>query len=509
MNEGAPTPGFETVEQETAEALPTPEAAVEADIEAAAEIADERMAAADVMVDGWVNDGEAELQHLEESAGLGASELERVRQESGVIEHLRGLNDRAWLLDEAFKQRTLGRYWQERAEGSPLAPGETFRPEAELKNVLRRRGEERRERYLAFKEKLAFQKEGLAAIQEKVAEAIRARPDASLGQLYEVVRDFAPRFGLTLDQKEVARQMLLAYRGKHIAVSHTRRKYQDDQELYRVLFGKPPIGQVEVIEGPMTLYVRCHAVEDYARIHSQSFLQGRDPEQKDILATSQSGGVSINTSLVPGLEGTIIAENAQGRPFDQEARAILTHEEQHVIKKLFRESELDSDRVHRVIESLVRAPDGPSRRLAVRGYLRLIREVGEARAKDEMLAYFKDRRLAPNEILGILITPAAEGGVYDYYSEAERQDTIAHLKVLVGVESAGLIAEETERVLKTEYERVLARGAASLVILEGNGYSRDQATALLTTEPLRKWGKITKRLVAMKQMREQKQPATH
>ncbi len=502
MNEGAPTPRFETAEPEAAEASPVPEATIEREIETAAEVADERMTAADVMVDDWVGDGQVELQRLEESAGLGAPGLDQVRQESRVIEHLRGLNDRAVLAAEAFKQKILGRYWQQRAEGSPLAPGEIFKPEKALAGVRRAGGAERRERYRAFKEKLAFQKEGLANIQEKVAEAIRARPDASLGQLYEVVRDFAPRYGLTLGQKEIARETLLAYRGKHIAVSRIRRKYPNDQELYRALFGKPPVGAVEVIEGPMTLYFRCHAVEDYARIHSQAFLEGRDPEEKDMLAASQSGGVSIGTSLVPGLGGALIAENVQGRPFDQEAKAILAHEEQHAVYRLFHRAAAEAQGAADAFVDVAQAPDEPTRRQATRRYLRILRETGEARAKDEMLAYFQGRHHSAAEVLGMLITSEADGGLYDYFSEAERQSWVEHLSAAAGVQARGLVAEETERVLKDEYQRMLARGVAALVFLEQNGYSREQVIALLTIEPLRKWGKVATRLVAAKGAKE-------
>lgn len=381
--------------------------------------------------------------------------------------------------------------------GPPIKRGESFSPEEEIQDILTLPKEERREKLKEFKEKLAYQKEGMGKIQEQVIQFIREKPDASIGQLFELVRDFGPSYGFTEEQKEVARSMLQEYATKHNAIREVRKETPNDDELYGRLFGAMPQGKVEIIEGPMTLYFRCHDPVDYARIHSQAFIEGRSVSETDIYAANMSGGVSIETSKIPALSGTIIAENSKGKQFGPFEESILRHEEQHAIRLVFNNIN-DLNFVKSSLagyHELEHADASKERMVLLERNLKTIRNnVGE-RAKNEILAYFKQNAYSPQEILDILKKPAAEGGLYDYL--AHSKDFLENkLTKLLGEENRELIQNSIRNVLEIQYRNLLDDGVHSFQNLIHAGCNRDQAIAILIKEPLPKWEKAVKRLLA-------------
>ena len=91
----------------------------------------------------------------------------------------------------------------------------------------------------------------------------------------------------------------------------------------------------------MTLYFRCKDIKDYARITSGKFSPEMNPTSHDIKYAKRTGGIAISGSLIPKLDGAIIAENSGflGYHFKPliESENTRKHEEQHAIKRLFEE----------------------------------------------------------------------------------------------------------------------------------------------------------------------------
>src|SRR3989344_981872 len=120
---------------------------------------------------------------------------------------------------------------EDSSEESLIAKGEIFDPEKEVMNILKAPREKRGTKLFEFQEKLAFQKEGLAKMQETLINNIRINPDMALEKLYGIVNDNAQKFALSEGQKEITRSLLLNYAIRHKAVSDYRKKYSDDAEL--------------------------------------------------------------------------------------------------------------------------------------------------------------------------------------------------------------------------------------------------------------------------------------
>jgi hypothetical protein len=402
---------------------------------------------------------------------------------------------------------------------------EQFNPSQELENVRKAPKAERKEKLAEFKEDLARQQQGLAKVQELMIAVVRENPDMQLPELMEEVERLSVAVGMHDNQKRVAETVLQQYVEKHHAVREIRQQFQEDRELYHALFGLYPRGKIEIIEGPMTLYVRCYDLGDYTLIHSQKFLDTRNWSNEDEKQAKMSGGVSIGTSLIPGLGGTIIAENAskfgagnsvlhtdgtseQRYGFDhasenekQRSRAIHEHEEQHAIKRLFAEP---------IRKIKFNGPEGYFSTDEDREkYFRWLRDTGEEHARDEILAYFKDG--TPGETaVSFLMKPEHEGGLYDYFAGERKeavdlmrgnQDPVTYL--LAG--DQGFSMEEKINLLKIlhkvfteEYEQLLKEGVAACERLVASGWSKDRVIGLLIHEPLSNWKNVVGRLLKAK-----------
>ena len=412
----------------------------------------------------------------------------------------------------------------------PIKPGEQFFPELELKNIRSLPKNEQRQALETYKEKLAYQKEGIAMMQEGFIATIRRNPDVLVPELNANLVKWAKEYGMSNDQIRVAVNILQEYLTKHRAVREFSAKHPNDQEAFEACFGVRPHGKVELVEGPITLYFRCFDSKDYALIHSQKFLPSSETvDKKDIKNANKSAGVSIGMSRIKNLKGTIIAEN-QGsldakldRAFsakifslilgthgDELWRGTLIHEEQHAIKRLFEEPLRREEFFDNFWQSLNKNDmDGAEN--ALKNYLRHRREEGEVRAKDEILAYLKEG-VSDSATLRTLME---KKGLYNYFKNS-RKDIEDYLK---GKNEMGKVFFQAfdlaknkdlrkgilssfkkmdKQVFEEEYKDILKSGIDSYRTLMRSGYSQDQTIALLINEPLDKWKKVVDRILEQK-----------
>lgn len=387
---------------------------------------------------------------------------------------------------------------QEVEKKPPFPPGERFAPEAELENIRRAPREGRRELVREFKEKLAYQMEGIAKVQAKAIEAIRQNPNVSAGKLIDLVHEEGFPFGLTYWQKVVAERLAQEYVQRHSAVRQARDKYPDDRDLYQASFGVSPKGKVEVVEGPITLYFRCTNLDDYAWIYNQRFLTSEKPgffaRRADRAAASQSGGVAISTSLLPELQGAVIAENAAGffnrrSKESKESQRILAHEEQHAINMLLQQ---DRNTTLAFTEYWL-AQNDEERRNALERYLReRRREIADQRAKNEMLAFFKEGR-KPKDIRGELTPHNQPHRLYNYL-DSEKKNLLDWALDNLDLGGNELMVEAIKKVFEVEYRRVLKEATEALGTLEKRGLGKEEIIAILQRTPLDQLPKVAGRL---------------
>ncbi|OGZ42772.1 MAG: hypothetical protein A3J55_03875 [Candidatus Ryanbacteria bacterium RIFCSPHIGHO2_02_FULL_45_17b] len=328
----------------------------------------------------------------------------------------------------------------------------------------------KREELERFKETLAYQQEGAAGLQLALEHEIRQRPNISEDVIKKMIADFTSEHRLNDQQITLVEYALAEYRKKHTAVASAIEQYPEPSDLFTYVFGKEPLGRVEVIPGPMTLFFSCEDLRDYALIYSQSFVNGMLPREEEIAEADSSGGVSIPLARQYELRGTLIASKGlfssnrkDGKLRNIEdikyssAKSILIHEEQHAIHKIFRQYNKEGYAPLEYYDFHTPPENEMVARENLTHYLRTRRIIAEVRAKDELLAFLKTGN-PYSDTLATLLKPQSEGGLYDYLrstqleleSKAEGgQWDFEYQKILPEIES---------KVFSEEYIRLLKKG---------------------------------------------------
>lgn len=414
---------------------------------------------------------------------------------SSLIRNLASLQEKAISAFQDFRMEIIDVL---KSGAQPIPRYEEFVPALAVKEILEAPFEERGEKLEEFKERYAYQQERIAELTDYVIVEIRKNPDLSIDAFVERINShLGDRHRLNSIQKYRFEQALQDYKNLHQAIKKAREEYPKDDALFNALFGRTPKGPVEIIEGPMTLYIRAHHSDDYALINSQSFMEGREPTEGELLHSQGFCGVSIPSSKIPELSGVIIAENAQGRPFGEHEMEIYKHEEQHAIHRLFA-IVMESAQLKQLEEC---ADDTQRERILLR-YLRQIRMHFEERAKDEVLAYFAESHFSQEQIIELLFKSRADGGIYDYMSGMAENMYV----LWVGSDNpnlrkaAALLHKTAADVFEQEY-RELLKEACAIYERALMWYPPQQAKSLFEHEPLRKWKKVFKRITEGRDIR--------
>ncbi len=395
------------------------------------------------------------------------------------------------------------------------------------KEILKYPTKERPQKLQEFKEQLAANKKDLSNTLQFLAHYARYYPDLTKEQFMDYFQKIPGQENLTPTQKDLIQSGIDLYLHRHQQVKQIRAAHPNDHELFGFLFGHQPKGKVEVIVGPITLYFRCNNPEDYAYVYGGNF-RDKESGQPDVAAANKSGGVFIQYPEIKGLEHSIILENAHGRDFNTQGKQILTHEEQHAVMALFEDSYKKYSA--QLFENGQKAPSFVKENIQVNLFISELalkvlkmdlqdkneqeqqalihqalvsgRAIGERRAKDEILAYWKDGREIPT-IRYYLKQPKEEGGLYDYFSQEWRKMITNRFVEKLGEPLRPLIEQNIEKVFVTEYQQeILENSFNALGILKMMGISRQQTLNLLINEPLPNWKKVVLRL-----QEEQRKPS--
>lgn len=362
-----------------------------------------------------------------------------VKTRGGMVTEIRPFRDEE-ILEQEMKDNLKERIEKILEPKEFKIDYEPFDPEAELKNIRKYDKETRPEKLEEYKRELIRQKQGIAEIQNNLEQQIRGNPDLNQEELMKTVSAKAPEYRLSDNQLNLFQETLNRYVEKHQAVREARKQYGDDRELFKACFGKKPEGVVEVIEGPVTLYFRCHDLKDYAWIKREKFLQPPKKQKikrSDLNIAKNSGGY-FPPCLIPSLDNAITVLNASLTqllsPDDPWIKGTQIHEEQHAINRLFKEQWFDAtlSQVKSIYDKVFEdkeIKDYVDKELAERKssvllnlYLKSIKKIFENRTRDEILAFSKEKYYSTVKIRRILLRPLDDGGLYDYFSKQKKRD---------------------------------------------------------------------------------------
>jgi len=372
----------------------------------------------------------------------------------------------------------------------PIAPGEIFNPESEIAGILSAKTGDRPARLAEFREKLAYQLDGLAEAEIEIIRMIREDPDISRDELFRAAKAIGSRYGMDKRQKYTMKDALTEYAAKHKAVKKLRVEFPDDKDLFERLFGYRPKGEVGIISDPSTFYIKCHNAEDYASVCRNAGEEENGGE----------GSLAVSV-LAPGAPelGVVAAENMKEveAKFDegsaeQKTQKLHMHEEQHVVTEMLeKRSRLPAKKAFEALA--VTHQDAPEYERLLDRYLRVAwRTAADTDAKSEILSYFKEGRTI-DEIYKELSLGEGGGGIYDMLDLPCGKERV--LSELGEREPKEMLERSIERIYGTEYKETFNGAFDALRHFEDAGYPREKTIALLVHEPLPRWGKLADRVL--------------
>jgi hypothetical protein len=409
------------------------------------------------------------------------TEIEVLRKEQDIRlleEELREIENSPE--DRGYKVNDKRKLPQSESEKEEKKNG--FNPEEELKKIRSGTKAEQKQKLADFKRRLVEQKKGIAEIQKKIFEEVMKKPDASAEEYLKSIQDTMDRFYLSNDQQDAFKKALEAYSKTHQAIRENTKDYvnektgeTDGAKIFEKLFKQKPIGRIEVILQPASIYFRIENLDDYvvARKHGEI----NEITDKDREDANETGGLKLGGFNVAGLEHAITLEKATDGEFDKPFNeVILIHETQHVLNEIIRKGyDAEQKKVEKRRERHKKEVSDTSTELKddihkkhLAGYenIRI-----EKRIKDEISAYFLAGR-SPENIREVLLNPDT---IYKY-----------------GFNYKG--GNEEKKEFSQEYIDLVEGGIAAFSTLLKSRYSVEDVQALLFVEPLSKWTKVVERI---------------
>ncbi|MFH0969495.1 MAG: hypothetical protein V1804_03245 [Patescibacteria group bacterium] len=363
-----------------------------------------------------------------------------------------------------------------------------FDPNKEIKNIRKGTKEKQRKKLSEFKEKMINQKKAIAEVQKKILKEIERNPDATVEEYQKSAGSFLVK--LSLDQQFATIWGIEAYCRTHQAIKENTEDCIDKKtgkvdgpKLYEKLFNRKPEGRIGIILRPAIIHLRTENLDDYVFAYNHGAIDQIDDEARK--KTDGSGGCKLTNFHIAGLENAITLEKATNGRFDKMspfAKSVLEHEEQHVINSLIMEAydleEIKRKKKQEKIDKINSQVGEIGQQIFSESHDYSgddqIEEI-EKSVKDEISAYFKDGK-SPEEVREKLLKPET---LYKY-----------------GFDYKGGNREKSE--FSQKYIDLVENGILAYNYLLKGGYSKEDAQALLFTEPLSKWSKVVERLGVIK-----------
>lgn len=312
----------------------------------------------------------------------------------------------------------------------------------------------------------------------------------TIRQLHELVDDFAEESRLPphviSDYRTMYRSMVVQSRDVHAF----RRDHPNDRALFRACLGFYPQGHIDIIQAPLGLYIRCHALEDYAKAYAGERNGVEEATACQMQRASLTGGVALgNRSRFPAAvrNGITLEQNDAEKLFLGERVGIYQHEQDHIYNRFFHASWMNAP---------TSFPPGRSAnfedtRTACRAYMRDALDVCRVlevvpSGKDEMLAKFGEGD--DLEAIRASLLQTGRDSLYDFI-ESHRRDIRATGATKASPFTVGKLMREH---ISEPYRRAVERAVEALRALEEMEFDRDVICELLRVEPMEKWPRLVR-----------------
>lgn len=385
------------------------------------------------------------------------------------------------LNQEDFDQLLDFDFQEQLRENSPIEG--VFSPEDELAKIKSLPREQKREALAIFKENLARQREALAACRVFIERTIEFNHDIPREKLLGLVEKFTAQYGFDSRQEEATEQLIDGYYENRQKILEVRKQFADNNELVQQLTGVN-LGKDEKLDvsvGPMSI-----------DIDTEGFNAGRLYEKADkpIIGFQYGGFASQSVGENPVYYVVINQDKwMRTKGFDDPTgEKSRMHEYEHRKNKLFRAVFEHKDAPTELV-GYVGEQNPETKKVILEDFLSASRTAALERAKDEITACLYDRTL-----------PQLQHQLSNLFFEQKNDpyDYLAYLRNWEEFKDDPLYQETMQRILVQEYRTTIERAVGSYAELVKEGYSTQEAIALLTDKPLADWSKTVRRLLEQK-----------
>jgi hypothetical protein len=275
-------------------------------------------------------------------------------------------------------------------------------------------------------ESMVQQKIGTAKILASLDQTINSDSAFNYEALEKIVEEGALEYKVNPEQLTLLKNGLTEFFKKHEAVNGQVEKFKKEfgeewkKEFFKYCFGQYPEGQIDLRQGPITIYWQCEDLKDY------NLACGESEEE-------YSGSFGNRKSLLDEqpeeLIGTIIVEYS-GHPKQQasspeeqtkKSQAAEIHEKQHIIFDMLT-NELDYRPLN--LDELDKNSTLEEVQIALRRFLDFRRLEMERAAKNEIMAFWRDGEKTLDEIRAIVLE---KGSAYDNRRIGEEERVTKYL----------------------------------------------------------------------------------
>ncbi|MBK5215527.1 MAG: hypothetical protein JJE53_01825 [Candidatus Pacebacteria bacterium] len=356
--------------------------------------------------------------------------------------------------------------------------GEVFDAQRELINLKNYHGEEGIKKVQEFKEKLRFQKLGLASMITNLLKALEGNENLRKDELLSMLELDIKKFALNRDQILALENSVDNFIYKNNNIKEVTDSCRDEEgnimadKLYEQIFGKLPEGEMKVITNSYSIYFQPSDNRDYCYVVSEAYKTNRELTDEDMLDARTSAGAKLDNYPDENLNELIAIQNAKLLNRPEISKYIMTHERRHVVNSTLAKffTMPDNDEVYRKYLELQKNGDikGIDDDKLFISFERQNLDI-KKRIKDEICAYFYsgDRSKYVSKML------LREDTIYGYgfnYNQGELDEDF-----------------------DLEYLNMVENGIMVFQDFINKGYKIEEVVNLLLPEPLEKWPKVLQR----------------
>ncbi|MEK7595417.1 MAG: hypothetical protein AAB443_02415 [Patescibacteria group bacterium] len=329
-----------------------------------------------------------------------------------------------------------------------------------------------------------------------------SREEVELSAVAAAVTERVQRLGFEDSYlSELSKGIKDIYQRTQAVNSLFRRHEGDTQKMYLEVFGTLPRGKVEVSRGVGCVFFAL-AKDDYLTAF------GTASPYANTLGKGSDGVFLSGFPEQSSLKNTICLErkNDYGSEY---SNAVHNHENRHSWQRAFSYS-LRSVYTYRMFKEAL-AEDQIEKPL--RSMLLGLRESYEKDIANEIDAYFCEGIYSAQQIFATLTKPIQKKGLYDYrgrdalknkkditskdYFLEGPKSQITTVQKILGPDHTVPLEKAVEEVFITDFKETIKRGIGAYQTLINNGYSIEEASALLSRKSLTSWGEVVEEKLSL------------